>query len=460
MIFPAPTAAESAAEADVESIAAAFDLDLVLLLGGATVLGIAAFHRCITRTTGLSGPLLALLIGVALGPIGLGWFDPTAWGELAAWMEPAALLTLAIGVTGVALRLPRKCVLRRSHLMTIGTLLGPGMLAMWAASTLCAWLILGFDGWAAALIGAAVVPTDPVLASAIVSGDFATKHLPGRLRHAISAESGSNDGLAVPLVALAAAGLAGSLAAGSGMAGSGMNWGGWGDWFLSAVLWEAGGAAVMGAVCGGAAAIMLNWSEKADDVDETGLLAFALALTLAVLGAAGLLEVSGSLATFCAGLALAWNLPGEEREEEGEIQDAVNEFFLLPLFGLLGAALPWEAWVELGWRGPAFAAALLLLRRPPWLWLLGRFLPSSLPDLEEPRDRLFAGWFGPIGAAALYYAAVYHDELSALWPTVTLAVTASVLAHGATAAPFTRRYAAAARAADGDAPVATPDDMG
>ncbi|MFH5804503.1 cation:proton antiporter [Alienimonas sp. DA493] len=424
--------AAAAAEAAESAAAAAFDLDLVLLLGGAVVMAIAAFHGRITRTAGTSGPLLALLGGIAAGPVGLGWLDPTDWGEPAGWMQPAALLTLAIGLTGVALRLPRRCVLSRAHLTTIGTLLGPVMLAMWAASTCCAAVVLGLDRWAAALVGAAVVPTDPVLASAVVSGDFARERLPGRLRHAISAESGTNDGLAVPLVALAAAGLAGSLAAAEG----------WCNWFAEAVLREAVGAALLGAACGCAAAFLLNWSERERDTDETGLLAFALALTLAVLGAAGVLGVSGPLAVFAAALAFTWGLSGDERREEGEIQDAVNQFFLLPIFGLLGAVLPWGEWAAFGWRGPAFVAALLLVRRPPWLWLIGRFFPALLPDLKENRDRLFAGWFGPIGVAALYYAAEYHADLPVLWPAVTLAVAGSTLVHGATAAPFTRRYAA------------------
>ena len=421
----------AAAVPSADPSAGVFDLDLALLLGGATVLGIAAIHGTITRTAGLSGPLLATLAGVAAGPVGLGWFDPAAWGDPADWMRPVALLTLAIGLMGVALRLPRESVLSRPHLVTVGTLLGPGMLAMWAGSTLCARLALGADGWAAALIGAAVVPTDPVLASAVVSGKFAREHLPDRLRHAISAESGANDGLAVPLAALAAAGAGGAMATA----------GGWGEWFLQAVLRETLGAALLGAACGAACAALLNWGERRHETDEVGLLSSALALTLATLGAAGILGVSGPLAVFAAGLGLAWNLPKTERREEGQIQDAVNQFFLLPAFGLLGAVLPWAEWAALGWRGPAFAAALLLVRRPPWLWLVGRFMPAALPDLSTPRERLFAGWFGPIGVAALYYAAEYHAELPALWPAATLAVAASVAAHGATAAPLTRRYA-------------------
>ena len=53
-------------------------------------------------------------------------------------------------------------------------------------------------------------------------------------------------------------------------------------------------------------------------------------------------------------------------------------------------------------------------------------------------NRLFAGWFGPIGAAALFYACEAQDRLwiFSIWPVVSLAVAASVVAHGITATHF------------------------
>ena len=400
-------------------------------LGGAAVLGVAAVHGRLTRTAGLSGPLVALLLGVAAGPAGLGWVDPAAWGSVKDVMVPAALVTLAVGLAGAALRLPRGDVLRRNHLVTAAALLGPGMLLAWATASGLAWLCLGLDGWAAGLVGAAVVPTDPVLASAVVSGDFARDRLPARVRHAISFESGTNDGLAVPLVALAVAGLGGSLAAA----------GGWGDWLTRAVLWEAAAAAGLGFCLGRAAAWALEFCESHHASDETGTLAYGIALTAAALGAGGLLGLSEPLTVFAAGLGFAWFLPGAERQQEGDVQDAVNEFCLQPVFLLFGAMLPWGGWRDLGWGGVAFAVLALLLRRPPWVWLLGTRRLGLLPDLPAARDRLFAGWFGPVGVAALFYAAEFGDELPALWPAVSLTVAVSTALHGASAAPLTRLYA-------------------
>ena len=81
-------------------------------------------------------------------------------------------------------------------------LLGIVMPLMWIVGGLLAYLIVGVPFWVAVLIGAIVTPTDPVVASSIVAGGVAERNLPAKLRHAISAESGYNDGLALPFVVL------------------------------------------------------------------------------------------------------------------------------------------------------------------------------------------------------------------------------------------------------------------
>ncbi len=65
-----------------------------------------------------------------------------------------------------------------------------------------------------------------------------------------------------------------------------------------------------------------------------------------------------------------------------------------------------------------------------------------MPWTRSVRSALFAGWFGPIGAAALFYAMLIQDETgsAALWPAISLAIGASVLAHGVTGTPFTRLF--------------------
>jgi sodium/hydrogen antiporter len=53
---------------------------------------------------------------------------------------------------------------------------------------------------------------------------------------------------------------------------------------------------------------------------------------------------------------------------------------------------------------------------------------------------IFAGWFGPVGIAALYYALHAEKETgnSLVWPLTALIICASVFTHGINAAPFSR----------------------
>ena len=101
-------------------------------------------------------------------------------------------------------------------------------------------------------------------------------------------------------------------------------------------------------------------------------------------------------------LPLAFNAAVSEadRAEEERVQEAVNRFFILPIFVRLGLTIPWEGWLELGWKGLLLTLAALLLRRLPAMLAL----KPLLGRVRGTRDALFLGWFGPIGFAALYYA--------------------------------------------------------
>lgn len=127
------------------------------------------------------------------------------------------------------------------QLKAMGTLLIPGQLVMCGVSGLLAYWLLGLPFWVGILIGAIVTPTDPVLASTIVSGETAKENIPGRLRHVISAESGANDGGAYPLVFLAIFML--QFSSGEALR----------QWAIYSLLWDVGAAAVIGVLISAAA---------------------------------------------------------------------------------------------------------------------------------------------------------------------------------------------------------------
>ena len=397
------------------SLAAVGGLLLVLgMLGGV-----------LKERTPVSEPLVALLAGVLIGPAALGLLDLAGLGDQTVILEEAALVTLGIALVGVALRLPVGYA--SSHWRLLVVLLGVVMPLMWLAGGFLAYLILGLPFWVAVLVGAIVTPTDPVVASSIVAGGVAERNLPAKLRHAISAESGFNDGLALPFIALPVLVL-------TEPPGEALS-----HWLTHTILLEITAGAAVAALMGYAAGKTLRWAEANETMERTSLLTISLALSLTVLGVTELLHLNGVLAAFVAGVVFNWAGSSDAKESQEDIQEAISRFFDLPIFVLLGMALPWEGWFELGWKGPVLVAAVLLLRRLPAVLALRPFLG---PLRGTTKDVLFLGWFGPIGAAALYYAAFSLREtgIEEVWVVGSLIICASVLVHGVTATPLTKLY--------------------
>ena len=157
--------------------------NLALVLIGAIVLILGLFSNAIKRAY-LSEPLVAVVIGIILGPTLSNLIDITTWTDSQLILEQAARLTLAIGIMGVALRLPRNALI--CYWRPLVVLLGVVMPIMWLVSGFLTFYILGLPFWIAMLVGATVTPTDPVLASTIVTGDIAERNLPLHLRNVLS----------------------------------------------------------------------------------------------------------------------------------------------------------------------------------------------------------------------------------------------------------------------------------
>ncbi len=371
------------------------------------------------RELPLSEPLLALLLGVALGPYALDLLTLSAETRDTLLLEGTRVL-LAASVMTAALRFP---VTSLRGLVAPLALLLCVVMPVAAAVTGAAALLLGLPLALAALVGACLCPTDPVLAASVVTGKPAQRDLSERLRRLLTGESGANDGLALALVGVAVAAVLPS-AGPVDVAGR--------------LAWEVLGSVVLGVLLGAAAGKAMEAATRHRELEDGPALVFTLLLAVAVLGAARLIGVGGVLAVFVAGLAYNRTVRKGERGPQQNIDEAVNRYLALPVFVLLGAVLPWREWIGFGPAALVFVLAVLLLRRPPVLMALAR--PLGL----RPRDAAFAGWFGPMGVSALFYAAHsvhegVHDPR--LFAAVTLAVTASVVAHGVTASPLRRVYA-------------------
>jgi sodium/hydrogen antiporter len=132
-------------------------------------------------------------------------------------------------------------------------------------------------------------PTDPVVASTLVTGPLAEHNIPRRLRRTLQIESGANDGLALPVVLLAVFMLTKS---GGGAVG---------DWALEAAT-EIGLAVAIGLTLGYAAGKLTELSLRASEMEQPNLLGVGLALALLTLGLVHELGGSGILAVFVVAL--------------------------------------------------------------------------------------------------------------------------------------------------------------
>ncbi|MBE9200226.1 MULTISPECIES: cation:proton antiporter [unclassified Nodularia (in: cyanobacteria)] len=400
------------------------EINIALITLGGLVLGLGLLSAWLKERLFLSDPLIALVVGVLLSPSVFGLINLAHWGKPEIILEQGARLAIAIQVMGVALRLPKAYPFK--HWRILAVLLGLLMPLMWLISGLLVYLLLGLPFWVAMLVGAVITPTDPVVSTSVVTGKVAEQNLPERIRHSISAESAANDGLAylfvlLPILILTKPPQEALL-----------------HWFTKTLLWEVGAAVVMGALIGYLAGRLLQWAEAKQTLEKQSFLAYTVALSLAVLGLVKLLGSDGILAVFAAGITFDMVVSGRDRAEEENVQEAVDRFFTLYIFVLLGLYLPWQQWFELGWKGLLLLVAILLLRRLPAVLLLRPLLGR----LRGMPDALFLGWFGPIGVAAVFYAflSLRKAGVEEPWIIGSLVICASIVAHGCTAVPFAKLY--------------------
>lgn len=284
-------------------------------------------------------------------------------------------------------------------------------------------LLPGWPLWEIALLAALLAPTDAALGQAVITNP----RIPERMRQALSAESGLNDGLALPFVVFF-----GCFAVGGIHDQVPTSW-----WIF--VGQQIGFGVLAGLAVGWAGAWLLRLAQA------KGLSSESLG-GLAVLALAGLayllaheLHGNGFIAAFVAGLMFGEVLRGrgnfvfEFIETEGQLL-SVFAFFAI------GALLLPVGFAHVTPALAVFVGLSLFVLRPAAIWL-------SLAGTGTPaRERIFYGWFGPRGLATALFALLVLESFENLQmrdgilATAALAVTASALLHGATAGPAGRLY--------------------
>ncbi|KRA59801.1 cation transporter [Caulobacter sp. Root655] len=402
-----------------------FDPYLLFLLGlGVVVLLVAWLPMALSRLP-LSLAILCVLIGVVAFHGGALSFrpDPVRFSTLT---ERLTEIVVIVSLMGAGLKIDRRLGWRRwsSAWRLIAVTMPLSILAV----TLMGVHGLGLGLASALLLGAALAPTDPVLASDVQVGPpRAGDH--GETRFALTAEAGLNDGFAFPFVHLAVA-----VAVAGGTANGGLLT----HWLGVDVLWRV--AAGIGV--GWAVGRVLGWATfKAPHarISGTGDGLVALGATLIAYGVAEAAHGYGFLAVFVSALAL------RETERDHAFHEAMHDFaeqvehlLMMLVLVLLGGAVAGGLLDSLTWREIAFGLVLVFVVRPlaGWIGLIGA--PHSR------RERALVAFFGIRGIGSFYYLAygLNHGEFhnwGRLWAITGFVVLCSILVHGVTATPLMAR---------------------
>lgn len=402
--------------------------ELLLLVGGIVILA-GAVILSVQKGRPFSAALIYLGAGLAIGlglrAIGVVWYDPI---EDAALFSRAAELAVIVSLFGAGLKLDRP--LSWHGWRTPVLLLAVAMPLTIAGMALLGWWVLAMSLPSALLLGAVLAPTDPVLAEDVQVGGPMQEEPEDEPRFAITAEAGLNDGLAFPFVMLALFGFErGFDAIGA--------W--WFEWFVADFAYAIAAGLLIGVVTGRLLArltfVVIDRGWLAAPFDAF----IAIGAIFAVYGLTELVAGYGFLAVFAAGVAFRrYESTHEVNVRLHEVTLVIEKLAELSVLLLLGSVLPVGGVLELGWPVLVVALGLILVVRP--LAVLVALLPTRL----RMRHRAFIAWFGIRGIGSIYYlgfafAALTPVDARPLFSVTAVAILLSVLLHGLSSAPLTRR---------------------
>lgn len=373
---------------------------MLALLAFALTLLVAVLLSALAHRSVLSTAVLFLAAGFVFGPSILGWLPVNAKDpRVVHFIEVAMFAVLFADGMEVDLR-----DLRRRGKDTARTLL-LGMPLSILGMALLARFVVGLPWLESFLIGSALSPTDPVLASALVGREEA----PERLRKLLNLESGLNDGLALPIVVpLLAAISPGEVSVARLLGGTA----------LAVVI----GVAVPWLV------IRLEESRFFSAAESYGSL-IAFTIGLLVLALAALTHANPFLAAFTAGMMTETFGEGVTEKFEGLGND-LAELLKLAALMVFGALISIRLLGSVPLAGYLFAALALFLARP--LALVLSMIGSGL----KGKELAAASWFGPRGFSSVFFALLIVGAgapgSDRIFQLMAVVIAASIILHSST----------------------------
>ncbi len=391
-------------------------LSTLALIGAVIV--VSALLSGLVERSGLPQVAIFLGLGAVIGPAGLNLFNADLHSPILRVVATLSLV-LVLFTDAVSLNITEV----RQHRLLSALVVGPGTLfSALLIAVLSAWL-LGLGAAPAAILGAALASTDPVL----LRGLLRRPGVHSGVRQALRLEGGLNDAVLLPIV------LVGMTVISQGGPLSGAEW----THLVLNILMLSPAAGIL---VGLAAVGMLELVRRRIGVRRDYESIYSLGVAFASFAAAEAVHGSGYLAAFAAGLTIS-ALDVELCDCFLEYGETTAEMALMFTFVLFGNSLIWSGLGILGGTTMLFTGAVFAAR-------LAAFIPALLPAQLSWRDRLVIAWFGPRGLSSLLlvllpvFAGLPGSER--LMTICCLVVLFSVLLHGLSPILLVRREAAAA----------------
>ena len=316
--------------------------------------------------------------GLLTGAKTFGLVDPVPAGETVKLLAEA---TLAVVLFSDAARIDLAAL--RDEFRVPARLLGIGLPLTILAGFLAALLLFGSFAWPEALVLAVILaPTDAALGQAVVT----LPSLPSQIRQGLNVESGLNDGICVPILAIALA--IASTEAGNVHASHA----------VTLVAEEIGYGVLVGAAAGAVTAAVIVFAGARGLVEPSWLQVVPLAGAALAYTTAAAIGGSGFIAAFVAGMVFG----GLRRRAGGELGYLLEELGSVlgaATFVVFGAVLLGPALGSVTWAVAAYALLSLTHRahgpggdrdgrdaRPPADARLPRLVRSAGARLDRVRD--------------------------------------------------------------------------
>ncbi|WP_062117572.1 cation:proton antiporter [Aureimonas sp. AU40] len=399
---------------------------ILVLTGAGVLIALVAWLPLALRRLPLSLPIVCIGLGalifslpqVTLRPL------PLHHPEL---VERFSEFVVIIALMGAGLKIDRVFGFRRWSVAW--RLIGITMPLGIAAITMLAGWWIGLSWTLALLLGAALAPTDPVLAADVQVGPPKSGE-EDEVRFGLTSEAGLNDGFAFPFVHLAIA-----LAAAST---SGKPW--FAHWLSLNVVWEIGAGVAGGYAIGKLFGWLTFHVPAKTKLAKTGDGLIALSATFVSYGVTELIHCYGFLAVFVTALTFRHaHRDHDFQRDMHALTEQIERIAMMVLLILFGGALVSGLLAPLRWVDVAAVLAILLVIRP----LTG--LVGLLGHPADGRERLTLAFFGIRGVGSIYYLAYGLNHIEGvqdgerLWAIVGLVILVSILMHGLTVTPIMRR---------------------